>query len=213
MGGVELKTRGYFPRKFFNKEVNEPFVKWVLSKSFLAEKEWISGNADKGEPDYFYDGIPFEFTLACDEAVHDTFIMRLRSGKYSSNDLEKDICEYIQTSINKKANKNYSVGGIHLVVIIPIDMFSWVSDYYGSVTHYIFDYRRKEFFEKLRIKYIQNEVFNNIFIVFPDIALKWWVYDVKTENRAFAFLTNEEIESGNYPYIEVEKDDLSEKGV
>lgn len=87
--------------------MNEPFVKWVLSNSFLDNKEWVAGNADEGEPDYFCDGIPFEFTLACDKAVQDTFIMRLRSGKYSSDDLEK-VVSPLDTMI-KKIMKRYVV--------------------------------------------------------------------------------------------------------
>ena len=62
----EFEILSFFPQNFFNKEVNEEFIKLVMS-SIFSNGKWIKGEANKKEPDYIYNGIPFEFTLASDK--------------------------------------------------------------------------------------------------------------------------------------------------
>lgn len=58
-----IETLTFLPKDFFNKEVNEKFIKFVM-ESILQDGKWVKGDANKNEPDYLYNGIPLEFTLA-----------------------------------------------------------------------------------------------------------------------------------------------------
>ncbi len=62
----EFEVLSFLPKDFFNKDINEEFIKLVMS-SIFSEGEWLKGNANRKEPDYIYNGIPFEFTLASDK--------------------------------------------------------------------------------------------------------------------------------------------------
>ena len=64
----------------------------------------------------------------------------------------------------------------------------------------MFDYPREQFFEELREEYIKTGIFKNIFIIFPDPCVTWWIYDVLTEARFRYALTDEEIKSGTMPF-------------
>ena len=108
---------------------------------------------------------------------------------------------YITERIDDKASKKYSVENIHLCILCLLDLSKWVSDHYVSVSHALVDYSRQQFFAKTRSKFIDTKVFSNIFIIFPDLCAKWWIYDVLTEKRAFYELTDDEIKSGQIPYV------------
>ena len=56
----------YLPTDFFHKSVNEPFIQKIMS-IVLERNNWVSGNPNIFEPDYFCDGIPFEFTIASEK--------------------------------------------------------------------------------------------------------------------------------------------------
>lgn len=201
----------HFPEGFFNKEVNEPFLQKVMSAVLDGEK-WTPGNPDKFEPDYFCGDVPFEFTLASNSKKKNNLIQRLQRGDYSSEDLEREVTSYIEERVEDKAHRNYSVSNVHLCVLCVLDLFNWVSDEYGSVTHIITDYPRQQLFKRLKEQYIDTGIFSNIFLVFPDICAKWWVWDVLSGKKAAVQLTDEQIESGDYPYVritELEKPDES----
>ena len=55
----------FLPKNFFNKDVNEKFIKLVM-ESVLGDGNWQKGKHELKEPDYIFNNIPFEFTLASD---------------------------------------------------------------------------------------------------------------------------------------------------
>ncbi len=192
----------FLPHNFFSKEKNEPFIKEIMS-AVLKDTVWIPGNPDNFETDYFCDGIPFEFTLASDSKRKNNFIQRVQRGTYSSEDVEKEAIAYIRERIADKAAKKYSVSNVHLCVLCLLDMFNWVSDEYGSITHTLTDWRRKQFFDEIKSDYIDTGIFNNIFIIFPDVCAKWWVWDLRSNHKASIQLSDSEINSGKYPYVRI----------
>lgn len=192
----------FLPHNFFSKEKNEPFIKEIMS-AVLKDTVWIPGNPDNFETDYFCDGIPFEFTLASDSKRKNNFIQRVQRGTYSSEDVEKEAIAYIRDRIADKAAKKYSVSNVHLCVLCLLDMFNWVSDEYGSITHTLTDWRRKQFFDEIKSDYIDTGIFNNIFIIFPDVCAKWWVWDLQSNHKASIQLSDSEINSGKYPYVRI----------
>ena len=48
------------PKEFFQKEYNESFILKMMTKS-IGEGEWVRGDVNLSEPDYFWNDIPFEF--------------------------------------------------------------------------------------------------------------------------------------------------------
>lgn len=189
----------FYPKNFKSKSVNEPFIQKMMA-SVLPVGEWSSGDPDKFEPDYFYNGTPFEFTLASNSKRKNNFIQRYFGGRFFSEDVEQDVFSYIYERIQDKASRQYSVEGVHLCVLCLLDLSGWVSDYYGSFAHDIVDWQRQEFFIKLRDEFIKTGLFANIFIIFPDPCVTWWVYDVLSEGRANRSLTDAEIKSGIIPF-------------
>lgn len=190
----------YYPKNFFSKTVNEPFIKSTM-ESVLGKSVWRQGNPDKQEPDYFCNGVPFEFTIASDTRRKNNLVQHLIRRDYQSDDLQKDVFSFIEERIADKATKKYTVRNIHLCVLCLLEMFDWVSDYYGSYTHEEVDYSRQEFFEHLQNLYIRSRIFTNIFIIFPDMAAKWWVFDVKTNHRRFRQLSEQELQNRMVPFV------------
>lgn len=190
----------YFPKSFFHKSVNEPFVQQIMS-IVLERKNWTPGNPDLLEPDYFCDGIPFEFTIASDKKRKNNFIQKYRVGQYTSGDMEADIFRYIEAALISKAHKKYSVSNVHLCVLCLIDATTWVLDEYGSLTYPIFDARRESFFSEIKSQYIDSKTFQNIFLIFPDMTAKWWVWDVLTNKRACVQLSLRQIMSKKVPFV------------
>ena len=189
-----------FPQNFFHKSVNEPFVQQIMS-IVLERKNWTRGNPDLLEPDYFCDGVPFEFTIASDKKRKNNFIQKYRVGQYTSEDVETDIFGYIEAALRSKAEKNYSVSNVHLCVLCLIDGTSWVLDEYGSITYYLLDGRREEFFAKIKTQYISSRIFQNIFLIFPDMSAKWWVWDVLANKRSSVQLSPSQIIRKKAPFI------------
>ncbi len=190
----------FLPDDFFNKRINEPFIRFIM-EHILEESEWQPGNPDKGEPDYFCNGIPIEFTLVADTKKTDSFVMRMKQGHFESHDVETEVFNYIAERIADKATKNYSVGNVHLCMLCMLDMFGWVAGEYGSVFHELLDYKRKEFFKYLKEYYIDTGKFSNVFILFPDMCAKWWMFDVKTDVKVSYQLSDDEIKYHKLPFI------------
>lgn len=198
----EIEACFYVPDHFYNKEVNESFIKFVMGQALSSKSEdWMKGDPDKFEPDYFYRGSPFEFTLASDRKKKKNMIQRFMSHEYTSNNLEADVMQYISASIQAKAPKTYSVDNVHLCVLCILEMFDWVSDEYGSVTQFLFDDVRHKFFEDLRNTYIDTGKFANIFLIFPDLPAKWWVWDIKSNIKKSVQLTDSMIREKKYPFV------------
>lgn len=190
----------YFPQNFFHKSVNEPFIQKIMS-IVLERKNWTHGNPDLLEPDYFCDGDPFEFTIASDKKKKNNFVQKYQVGRYSSEDVETDIFGYINVALKSKAQKKYSASGVHLCVLCPVDRTSWILDKCGSVTYCIFDSKRKEFFSEIKQNYIENGLFKNIFIIFPDMYARWWIWDVLTNAKSSIQLSPSQIMNKKLPFI------------
>jgi hypothetical protein len=202
--GIEIETVEFFPNRFFDHDVNEPFAKEILQTVFGGEG-WRYGDPQKKEPDLFFGEISIELTLACDRNTTENYIRKIKAGDYTTEDAEAEQLRFIDESIFDKTTRIYSVDGVNLCVICTIAMQDWVSDYYGSVTHFIVDWRRQQYFEDLRSKYINSGKFSNIYILFPDLCASWWLFDLKTESRKIICLTDEQINSGKYPYVMIKK--------
>lgn len=198
--GYGLDVVSFFPKDFFDKDVNEPFVQKVMA-CLGGKSDWRKGDPNAYEPDYFCGSIPFEITLASDHKNRDNFIQRLTHGYYTTPDAEEDAIRFIEERIQRKAGKHYSVSNMHLCVLCVIDLTNWVSDHYGSVLHAAFDGRRQDFFSSLIKQYISTGVFSRIFIIFPDFHAKWWVYDVVTDVRHYYQIAPEEIKNGTDPFV------------
>lgn len=191
----------FIPKDFFNKENHEGFIHLTM-KSVLGEGEWENGDPNKKEPDYIFNNVPFEFTLASDKC-NNNFINRLRTHSYTTNNSEDDALSYIEHQIKKKSKKEYSLPNVHLCILCLIEQFNWISDKYGSYTHHLIDYTREQFFNKIKIKYIDTKIFSNIFIIFPDMTANWWVWDVSSDKKVSLRVHPKMIESRKYPfYIE-----------
>lgn len=197
--GVAIETVTFYPENFFHKTKNEPFIQ-MLMQAALPNTHWQKGDPNKLETDYFCNKTPFEFTIASNRNAKQTFVAQLISNKYTTDNLENDVFSFIQESIVAKSLKKYSVTDIHLCILCLLDMFSWVANEYGSYTHCIFDCQREQFFNKIKKDFISTKTFNNIFILFPDIAAKWWVWDVLSNRKTYYQLTDDMIKSGEYPY-------------
>ena len=98
----------FFPKGFTSKHINEPFIQKIMA-SVLPDGEWIQGDPNKSEPDYLFNGTPFEFTIASDSRKKNNFIQQYFRGIYSSEDVEQDVFSYIRERICDKASKKYSV--------------------------------------------------------------------------------------------------------
>ena len=189
----------YLPPDFKHKSVNEPFIQKMMELA-LGRRNWVPGNADKFQPDYFCDGIPFEFTMASNRKDKENYIQKFYSGKYTTDDVAQDAFQYIQESIQQKLKKTYSVPNVHLCVLCLIDLTDWVLDEYGSVTHCILDGDRQDFFEWIKSQCIDSKKFNNVFVIFPDMFATWWIWDVLTGHKANIRLSEADILSGQYPF-------------
>ena len=193
----------FLPSNFFHKSINEKFIKLVIQNT-LGFGEWVKGNPDNKEPDYIFNNIPFEFTLASDKCKNNhknNFINKLRKFNYNSDDTEDDLIKYIEQQIEDKSKKRYSLQNIHLCILCLIEQVNWISDKYGSCTHILTSRKRILFFNKIKSKYINTKIFSNIFIIFPDMSAKWWVWDILSDNKISLQVTPAMIESKKFPFF------------
>lgn len=189
----------YLPPNFWNKTKNEPFIQKLMSLIF-PETTWVPGNPDNFEPDYFCNGVPFEFTIASDSKKKNNFIQRIQRRTYFAESVNEDFFCYIRERIADKSTKKYSVHNVHLCVLCLLDLTDWVLDKYGSVTHGLADWPRQAFFEEIRTTYITTGIFSNIFILFPDMFAKWWIWDISTNRKSSIQFDDSVLKSGEYPY-------------
>lgn len=197
----EIESCLYLPNDFFDKNVNETFIKLLIENALSLEPgDWIKGNPNKFEPDYFHRNIPFEFTIASDRK-NNNVIRKLRNYDYTSDNLEEDVIKYISESIQAKAKKKYSVNNVCLCVLCILDMFNWISDKYGCKSHSISEHIHLNFFKDINNRYIDTEKFANIFIIFPDPSAIWWVCDIKSGEKIGLQLTDKMIFEKKYPFL------------
>ena len=162
------------------------------------------------EPDYFCNGVPFEFTIASDSKKKNNFVQRIQRHTYSTENLGEDFFRYIRERIADKATKKYFVHNVHLCVLRLLDLTDWVLDKRGSVTHDLADLPRQEFLEEIRTTYITTGMFSNIFILFPDMFAKWWIWDVSTNRKSSIQFDDSILECGEYPYCVLRTQDRQE---
>ena len=187
MGNCGIGFYSYTPKNFYNKNCNEEFMQYIMSRTLLKDG-WKRGDPNKFEPDYFCDGVPFEFTMASTGEKGDTYVRKIKNATYASNDVEKDAMNYIWKSVEKKARKNYAVEHINLCVLCLLNLYGWMSDEYGSVLVTADDLRRENFLDNLKTLYIKSKRFDNIFILIPGLAAEWWVFDVQKVLKAMCSL-------------------------
>lgn len=188
------------PHDFLDKKVNEKFVQKVMGR-VLNCANCRAGNPDIFEPDYFFDDVPFEFTIASDRKRKNNFIQKFfMKGTYSSDDVDQDAFKYIMSSIEEKMLKKYSVPNVHLCVLCLINLTGWVLDEYGSIAHSLIDWPRQEFFDKVKELCIVSGKFKNVFFIFPDVSASWWVWDLKSNRKACVQLSAKEMASNEYPF-------------
>lgn len=199
MKAPSYSVKEYLPSDFLNKTRNEPFIQKLMSMVF-PKTTWTPGNPDKFEPDYFCNGVPFEFTIASDSKKKNNFVQRIQRRTYSTENVDEDFFCYIHERIADKATKKYSVRNVHLCVLCLLDLTGWVLDQYGSATYGLADWPRQEFFDEIRMSYITTGIFSNIFILFPDMFAKWWIWDVSTNRKSSIQFDDSVLESGEYPY-------------
>ena len=207
-----IETIHFLPPNFTNKNNHEPFTKDIMS-IVLQRKEWHTGNPNIGEPDYFCGDIPFEFTLASNTKKKGNYIQKLKSGEYVTKDLETDVLTYIRNAIEKKLEKKYSVKHVHLCVLCLINLTFWVLDEYGASLEDSSASNREELFLWIIKNCISSKKFKNVFLIFPDLNARWWVWDVKTDIKSCVQLLPEHILSKHVPFwmIAQEYDDLLTK--
>ena len=198
----------FLPENFLNKSVNEPFIQRIMGTTFERDN-WIQGDANKFEPDYFCDGVPFEFTIASDRKRKNNFVQRFRSGRYTSENIEQDFFQYISESVKEKLEKRYSVTNVHLCILCLMNLTCWVNDEYGSYLHCTLDHNREEMFAWIKEQCIDSCKFKNVFVIFPDMYATWWVWDIRTDNKAKIQLGPQYMLKHGYPFwLEKSKFDL-----
>ena len=74
-----------------------------------------------------------------------------------------------------------------------------------SITHHLTDYIRKGFFLWIKQQCIDTHKFNNVFVIFPDMFAKWWVWDILSGNKANITLSEQELLSFRYPFWMLKK--------
>lgn len=198
--GVRYQYTACFPERFFQAEVNERFVAFILEE-LLKVTFLRHGDPVIGEPDLIFEEGAVEVTLACNRNTTDSYIRRLQRGDVSSDDVEQDVIRYLRESIAAKATKSYCIPEVTLCVLIPIELYTWVGDAYGSRVLALFSGRRDECLQELRNRYIETQVFDNILILFPDLSAKWWVFDLASNRRASYQLSFVQFQSGEYPFF------------
>lgn len=205
MGNCGIGFYSYTPKNFYNKNCNEEFMQYIMSRTLLKDG-WKRGDPNKFEPDYFCDGVPFEFTMASTGEKGDTYVRKIKNAEYASDDVEKDAMNYIWKSVEKKARKNYAVEHINLCVLYLLNLYGWMSDEYGSVLVTADDLRREKFLDNLKTQYIKSKRFDNIFILIPGLAAEWWVFDVKKGTKSYVQLKEREMVEGKMPYTTIKSD-------
>lgn len=189
----------HFPDDFFNKDVNEVFIKELVGRALNIQK-WVKGNPNRFEPDYYGDNIPFEFTIASDSKRKNNYIQKMINHTYVSDDIENDIINYVIERIEDKSKKNYCVNNVHLCVLCLMDIFVWLADEYGSELSFIYENRKNKLFRKIKAEFIDKKTFGNVFIILPDVFSRWWIFDVMTGNKSFVYIPYEAMKTGKYPF-------------
>ena len=184
-------------------------MQYIMSRTLLKDG-WKRGDPNKFEPDYFCDGVSFEFAMASTGEKGDTYVRKIKNAEYASNDVEKDAMNYIWKSVEKKARKNYAVEHINLCVLCLLNLYGWMSDEYGSVLVTADDLRREKFLDNLKTQYIKSKRFDNIFIIILGLAAEWWVFDMKKGTKSYVQLKEREMVEGKMPYTTI-KSDYSER--
>lgn len=191
----------YFPENFAHKSVSEPFIAYIMSRYLgIGIEMWKQGNPDKFEPDYAVDKEYYEFTLASDKGKRN-LIRRLQMATYSSTNIVKDAWDCIQTSLESKMKKHYSVSNVSVCILCLIDFNEAFIQNDGSMSTDLFVLFHDQIFAELKQEYVDKGELCNIFILFPFSNETWWVMDVNERSVIPVRLSEAEIRSGQYPFF------------
>ena len=189
----------FLPDDFLNKKINEPFVKSVLC-DVLDIDDWKAGDPNKYEPDYFCGNIPVEITIASNTKKRDNFIQSFKRAAYSTVDSDADIFCYIKESIEKKLRKQYSVPNVHLCVLVLIAKPSWLFSGISPETEDLMISPMESSVSWIREKCIDSNKFGDVYLIFPDMNARWWLFSIKNSCTGCKILSDKEILDGGFPF-------------
>lgn len=191
----------YFPSKFADKAVSEPFIAFIMSKYLGIDLEkWKQGDPNQFIPDYIVNNQYYEFTLASDRGKNN-LIRKLQKVTYNSTNVVKDAWKCIQESLDSKMKKNYSVNDISLCVLCLLDFNEDKNTDNGSMSADLFNLCHQGIYDSLQYDYVDQGKFKNIYVIFPFSNETWWVMDVVDRNVSPIQLDESEILTGNYPFF------------
>ena len=191
----------YFPDDFFNKNVNEPFIVFLMSKYMKNDiDDWKQGNPNEFIPDYVVNDHYYEFTLASNRCKNN-LIRKLQKVTYESKNVIKDAWQCIQESLDSKMKKNYSVDDVSVCILCLLDFNEDKITDNGSMSAELFNLFHRDIYDSLQSDYISKGNFKNIYIIFPFSNETWWVMDIVKSNISSIQLSEAEIKSGNYPFF------------
>ena len=125
---------------------------------------------------------------------------KFKFRKYETEDVEKDVFNQIEASINDKLGKGYVGKNVHLCVLCVMNLSFWVYDEYDSETQSLLASERENLFDWIEEKAINSGKFGNVFLIFPDSKHNWWVWDVKSKFKAKISLSKDDILGGKIPF-------------
>lgn len=190
----------YFPDKFADKSVSEPFIAFLMSKYLAVSLDkWQQGNPNKFEPDYVVNNQFFEFTIASDRKKVN-LIQKLQRVTYSSTNIIKDSWNCIQESLEAKMKKNYSVDNVSVCILCLLDFNECFMQSDGSMSIQLFRANHRGIYDEIKSEVIDKGIFYNVYVIFPFSNETWWIMDIVKDDVNPIALTDKEIKTGNYPF-------------
>lgn len=191
----------FFPPDFFKKDVNEKIQTDFLLRALKAE-HYSKGDPLKDEPDICIDGKYIELTLASDKNKSIDYINKIRLGTFSANKLEDISISCIEDACFKKSQKKYFCNHKRLNVLLTIPIYFWTWKAYSNIPELVPNSKLDYLMSKIKNDYIDNRIFDDVYIMMPGFRYDWLVYSCK-DNLLLnhIFLNDLEIKSHKYPYI------------
>ena len=187
----ELQSKNF--NNFFNHKFNENFASTIL-KHVFGYSLCNHGN-DLNEPDLLFDGKEwFEIALICDSKKRNNLVQRIINGQFKSEDVEIDLLCMMQERIKDKSTKKYVNIHPNLCLICPVPMIEWIAPI--SNIDMLFYSTKQKFFDNLYSEYVERGLFNDIYIIVPNIDASWTLIDLKGKRACFKGKQDDI----NYPY-------------
>ena len=166
--------------------VSERIAKQILS-TILDIKNIRRGNAELFEPDYMSDNDGYEVTFAIETSLIPQ-LKGVRPINTSNRNLEHELITDITNALERKSVKKYSCPTS--VVVISIEtLITWYTSFKNQENSFEsrmlnliyekgYQRNRNNFFEHLVRKYIEQNVFQNIYILQPTHNGEFALYDM-----------------------------------